>query len=133
MKTKSAKPVSYTENPFLYQPFNLRQFRKHRGCQRTVDFDAANNCLYVTTMKAMNFQDNIPSTPIDSFKNHKALFFELSSMQDATGDGHYPELIGEPLRRQLFFLLQNTLLNSLHGENECLRFQLSSLALLERT
>ena len=48
----------FTENAFWYQQFDLRQSRKLRGGQPIVDFDTADNCrLYVTTMKAMNFQD----------------------------------------------------------------------------
>ena len=52
-------------------------------------------------MKAMNFQDDIPSIPIDDFKDHYALVFDLSSMQDATENCHYPELVAEPLRLEL--------------------------------
>ena len=56
MNTNSAFTGSYTENPFWYQQFDLRQTRILRGGQPIVDFDAADNCrLYVTTMKAMNF------------------------------------------------------------------------------
>ena len=47
-------------------------------------------------MKAMNFQDDIPSIPIDDFKDHYVLVFDLTSMQDATENCHYPELVGEP-------------------------------------
>ena len=54
-------------------------------------------------MKAMNFQDDFPSTPIDDFKDHYVLVFDLTSMQDATGKCHYPELVGEPLRPELNF------------------------------
>ena len=75
-----------------------------RGGQLIVDFDAADNCrLYVTTMKAMNLQDDIPSIPIDNFKDHYVLVIDLPSMQDATGNCHYPELVGEPLRLELNF------------------------------
>ena len=35
-------------------------------------------------MKAMNFQDDIPSIRIDKFKDHYVLVFDLTSMQDAT-------------------------------------------------
>ena len=71
MNTNSAFTGSYTENPFRYQRFELIQIRKLRGGQPIVDFDAADNCrLYVTTMKAMNFQDDIPSIPIGTFKDH---------------------------------------------------------------
>ena len=107
MNTNSAFTGSCTENPFWYQPFHLRQIRILRGGQPIVDFDAADNSrLYVTTMKAMNFQDDIPSIPIDKFKDHYVLVFDLTSKQDATENCHYPELVGEPLRLELnsFFL-----------------------------
>ena len=104
MNTNSAFTGSYTENPFWYQQFELRQIRLLRGGQPIVDFDAADTCrLYVTTMKAMNFQDDIPSIPIDNFKDHYVLVFDLTSMQDATENCHYPELVGEPLRLELNF------------------------------
>ena len=65
MNTNSAFTGSYTENAFWYQQLDLRQNRILRGGQPVVDFDAADNCrLYVTTMKAMKFQDDIPSIPI---------------------------------------------------------------------
>ena len=54
-------------------------------------------------MKAMNFQDDIPSIPVDNFKAHYVLVFDLTSMQDAIEHCHYPELIGEPLRLELYF------------------------------
>ena len=102
--TNSAFTESYNENPFWYQQFDLRQIRILRGGQPIVDFDAADNCgLYITTMKAMNFQDDIPSIPIDIFKDHYLLVFDLTSMQDATENCHYPELVGEPLRLELNF------------------------------
>ena len=104
MNTNSALTGSFTENPFWYQQFDLSQIRILRGGQPIVGFDTADNCrLYVTTMKAMNFQDDIPSIPIDDFKDHYVLVFDLTSMQDATENCHYPELVGEPLRLELNF------------------------------
>ena len=44
-------------------------------------------------MKAMKFQDYIPSIPIDNFKDHSVLVFDLTSMQDATENCHYPEIV----------------------------------------
>ena len=94
MNTNSAFTGSFTENPFWYQQFDLRQIRILRGGQPIVDFDTADNCrLYVTTMKAMNFQDDIPSIPIDDFKDNYVLVFDFTSMQDATEKCHYPELV----------------------------------------
>ena len=81
MNTNSAFTGSFTENPFWYQQFDLRQIRKLRGGQPIVDFDTVDNCrLYVTTMKAMNFQDDISSIPIDNFKDHSVLLFDLISI-----------------------------------------------------
>ena len=69
-------------------------------------------------MKRMNFQDEIPSIPIDDFKDHYVLVFDLTSMQDATENCHYPELVGEPLRLELFFthLLENVTELNVLGE-----------------
>ena len=98
MNTNSAFTGSFTENPFWYQQFDLRQIRILRGGQPIVGFDTADNCrLYVTTMKAMNFQVDIPSIPIVDFKDHYVLVFDLTWMQDAFEKCHYPELVGEPL------------------------------------
>ena len=54
-------------------------------------------------MKAMNFQDDLPSISIDDFKDDCLLVFDLTSMQDATENCYYPELFGEPLRLELIF------------------------------
>ena len=104
MNTKTASTSFFTETPFWYQQFDLRQITILRGGQSIVDFDTADNFrLYVTTMKAMNFQDNNPSIPVDDFKGHYVLVFDLTSMQDATENCHYPELVGEPLRLEVNF------------------------------
>ena len=110
MNTNSAFTGSFTENPLLYQQVDLRQIRILRGGQPMVDFDTSDSCrLYVTTMKAMNFQDNTPSIPIDDSKDHYVLVFDLTPMQDATENCQYPEFVGEPLRLELNFThpLQN--------------------------
>ena len=105
-KTNSAFTGSYTENPIWYEQFDLRQFRLLGGGEPIVEIDAADSCrLYVTTMKAINFQDDIPSIPFDNFKDHYVLVFDLTSMQDATENCHYPELVGEPLRLEVNFTL----------------------------
>ena len=104
MNTNSAFTGSFTENPFWYQQFDLRQFILLRGGQLFVDFETAGNCrLYMTTMKAVNFQDDVPSIAIDDFKDHYVLVSDLTSMQDATENCQYPEIVGEPLRLELNF------------------------------
>ena len=102
--TNSAFTGSFTKNSLWYQQFDLRQIRILRGGQPIVDFDTADNCrLYVTTKKAMNFQDDIPSIPIDDFKDHYVLVFDLTSTQNATQNCYYTEFVGEPLRLVLKF------------------------------
>ena len=135
MNTNSAFTGSYTNNPFWYQQFDFRQIRKLRGGQPIADFDAADNCrLHVTTMKAMNFQDDIPSIPIDNFKDHYVLVFDLTSMQDATENFHYPELVGGPLRLVLNFTFPLEHVTELIVLGERIhRLQLTSLVLLEKT
>ena len=104
MNSNSASTGSFAGNPFWYQQFNLRDTRILSGGQLIVQHDTTDSCrLYVTTMKAMNFQDDIPSIPVDKFKDHYVLLFDLTSMQDATERCHYPELIAEPLRLELYF------------------------------
>ena len=74
MNTNSALTGSFTEIPFWYQQFDLKQIRILRGGQPVVDFDTADKCrLYVTAMKAMNFQDYNPSIAIEDFKDHYVL------------------------------------------------------------
>ena len=104
MKANSAFIGSFFENPFWYQQFDLRQIRMLRGVKPFVDFHTVDNCrLFVTAMKAVNFQDDVPSIPIDDFEDHFVLVFDLTSMQDATENCYYPEIVGEPLRLALYF------------------------------
>ena len=104
MNTNSAFTGSCTENPFWYQQFDIRLIGILRGGQPIVDFDAADNCRrYVTTMKAMSFQVDIPSIPIGNFEDHYVIVFHLTSMQDATENCLHPEIVGETLRLELKF------------------------------
>ena len=74
MNKNSAFTGSLTEKPFSYQQVDLRQIRILEGGQPILDFDAVDNCsLYVTIMKAIKFQHEIPSIPIDNFKDHYVL------------------------------------------------------------
>ena len=54
-------------------------------------------------MKAMNFQDEFLPIPVDIFKDHFVLLLDLTSMQDATENFHYLELVREPLKLELNF------------------------------
>ena len=89
MNTNCAFTGSHTKNPFWYQQFDPTKIGILRSGQPIVDLEAADNCrLYITTNKAMNFQDDNPSTPTDNFKNHYVLVFDLTSLEDATENCH---------------------------------------------
>ena len=55
-------------------------------------------------MNAKNFPDDIPSIPIANVGDHYVLLFDSISMQGATKNCHYPELAGEPMRLELYFI-----------------------------
>ena len=104
INTNSAFTGWFTENLLLYQQFNLRQNKILTGGQQLVDFDAADNCHnHVTTMKAMNFQIDIPSIQIDDLKDHYVIVLDVTQLQGATGNCYYPEIFGEPMRLELNF------------------------------
>ena len=102
--TNSVFTGTNTEYPFWCKHFDLRGIRGLRGVQPFVHFDAAENCiLYVTSMKSVKFQVDISSIPIDNFNDHSVLVFDSTSMQDATENCNYPELVREPLKLELRF------------------------------
>ena len=47
-----------------------------------------------------------PQLLLTILKTHYVLVFDLISIQDATVNCHYPQLIGEPLRLELFFIFR---------------------------
>ena len=102
---------------------------KNSEVVRDVDFDAADNyCLYVTTMKPMNFQDGIPSIPNDNFKEHNV----ISIWVDFNPRGYWKLSIpGKKWRTteavDKFYFSPKTLQNSLYWENECLRLPLTNV------
>ena len=89
MNKNSAFTGFFVGNQFRYQEFDLKEIKKLKSGQPISDLDAADYCrLYVTTLKAMNFQDGIPSICFDNFFD----FYTRSNRKD-----FYPEQAGEPL------------------------------------
>ena len=99
MTTSSRFKGSHSENSFWYQRFELKQVRILENGQPFEDFDA-NDIFHeiIATVKAVKYEDDIPSVFIDNFKNHYVLVLDLTSKQGVTQDCHDPELVGEPLR-----------------------------------
>ena len=54
-------------------------------------------------MKAIQSNEDLPAFPMEDFQNHYILVFDLTSLQDASEQLHYPELSGERLRLIVFF------------------------------
>ena len=54
-------------------------------------------------MKAMQFNEDLPTLPMEDFQNHHILVFDLTSLQDAAEQLHYRELSGESLRLEKCF------------------------------
>ena len=104
MNTNSAFKGRFQENPFHYQKFGLRELRIVRGGRAIVSVDTTNECrAYVTTIKAMSFNEEIPALPNKLFQNHYVLVFDLTSLKDAGENIHNPELSGESIRLEMFF------------------------------
>ena len=47
--------------------------------------------------------EDFPAPPMGDFQNHYILVFDLTSLQDAAEQLHYPELSGESLRLEIIF------------------------------
>ena len=107
INTISAVARSFYKNPFNYEQFHLRELRIIRGGRTIISLETSLCRPYVTTMKAMQFNEDYPSLPMEDFQNHYILVFDVTSLQDAAEQLHYPELSGESLRLEMFsqFLL----------------------------
>ena len=104
MNTKSAVAGSFHENPFSYQQFYLRELRIIQGGRAIVSLDTTSPCHpSVTTRKAMQPNEDLPTLPMEVFQNHCILVFVLTSLQDAAEQLHYPDISGESLRLVMFF------------------------------
>ena len=104
IQENSAFTGHFQENFFHYQKIGLRELRIVRGGRDLVSVDTTNDCrAYVTTMKAMNFDEEFPAFPNNLFQSHYLLVFDLTSLQDAGKNFHYPELSGESMLLEMFF------------------------------
>ena len=82
----------------------MRELRIVRGGRAIVSLDTNNDCrAFVTTMKAMNFNEEIPALSHHQSQNDYILVFDLTSIQDAGENIHYPELSGESILLEMFF------------------------------
>ena len=81
MNTNSAVAGSLHENPFSYQQFHLRELRIIRGGRAIVSLVTTSSCRpYVTTKKAMQFNEDFSAHPMEDFQNHYIQVFDLTSL-----------------------------------------------------
>ena len=103
VNTNSTVAGSFHKIPFNYQQFHLRELRIIRGGRAIFSLETTSPCrLYVTTMKAMQFNEGFPALPMEDFQTHYILLFDLTSLHDAAEQLHYPKLSGENLRLEKF-------------------------------
>lgn len=104
MNTNSAFRGSKFANPFHYQKFNLSNIKIIRGSQTIVDMKTEDDTEpYVTTLKALKFDDDGPGIDVSSFSDHYILAFDLTSTQEANVQMFFPEVLAAPLRLELYF------------------------------
>ena len=103
MNTNSAVAGSSHENRFNYRQFRLRELIIIRGGRAIIALDTTSPCRpYVTTMKAMQFNEDSPALPMEDFQNDYILVLDLTSLQDAAEQLPYLELSGESLRLEMY-------------------------------
>ena len=104
MNKKSAVAGSFRKNFFNYQQFHLRKLRINRCGRAIISLDTTFFCRpYITTIKAMQFNEDFPALLIEDFRNHYILVLDLTSRQDAAERLHYQEFSGESLQLEMFF------------------------------
>ena len=59
---------------------------------------------YFTTIKALQFNEEFPTVPMENFQSHCTLDFDLTPLQNVAEELHCPERISrESLTSEMFF------------------------------
>ena len=104
MNTNTAFTGSKDSNPYHYQKFNLREIKIVRGNQVVVNIDTSDDIrAYVTTMRALKFEEDGPNIPFDNYMDHYVLVFDLTSTQESNVQMYYPDIVGAGLRLEMYF------------------------------
>ena len=75
-----------------------------RGNQVVVNIDTSDDIrAFVTTMKALKFDEDGPGVPFSDYHNHYVLVFDLTSTQESNVHMFYPDVVGAGLRLELYF------------------------------
>ena len=80
MNTKSAVAGLFQENSFNHQQIRLRELRNIRDHRAIISLDTTFPCRpYITTMKAMQFNEDFPSLPSEDFQCHYVFLIVLTT------------------------------------------------------
>ena len=104
MNVNTAFTGTLKTNPFHYQKFGLSSLRLVRGSQVVVDLDTTQNVQsYITSMRALKFDEDGPGIPLEDYDNHFVQVFDLTSTQEANVQIYYPDVVAASLRLELKF------------------------------
>ena len=82
LNTNTAFTGSLKTNPFHYQKFNLRSIRIVWGSHVVVDLDTTDNVQsYITTMRALMFDEDGPGIPLEDYPEHFVQVFDLTTQE----------------------------------------------------
>ena len=94
---------SLKTNPFHYQKHNLRSIRIVRSSHVVVDMVTTDNVQsYITTMRALKFDEDGPGIPLEEYPAHFVQVFDLTT-QEADVQILYPDVVVASLRLDLYF------------------------------
>ena len=106
-------------NPFHYQRFGLGKVNIFRGSDQVVGLDTTRDVFsYYDTMESLNIKSDGNGIKLSDFPDHYILVFDLTSTREADSEVYFPDLVGEPLRLELYFekALEHTVEILLLGE-----------------
>ena len=104
MNTNTAFTGSLKTNPFHYQKFNLRSIWIVRGSHVVVDMDTTDNVQsYITTMRALKFDEDGPGIPLEEYPEHFVQVFDLNYTQEKNVHVYHPDVVAASLRLELYF------------------------------
>ena len=103
-KTNAAFTGSLKINPFHYQKLSLRLIRIVRGSHVVVDMDTTDDVEpYLTTMRALNFDEDGPGIPLQEYLERFVQVFDLTSTQEANVQIYYRDVVAASLTLELYF------------------------------
>ena len=104
MNTNAAFTGSLKTNPVDYEKINLRSIRIVRGSHVVVDMDTTDNVQsYITTMRALEFDEDGPGMPLEEYLEHFVQVFDLTSTRETNVQIFYPDVVAASLRLELCF------------------------------